>query len=66
MIMLWSGLVVASYIVVYQFKLTGIWEDSWVSMGIEYLPLGVFLIKSFWTHLFSKGGGTPNPNVPPL
>ncbi len=54
MIMLWSGLVVVGYIVVYRFKLTGTWQDSWVSMGIEYLPLGIFLMKSFWTHLFSK------------
>ena len=31
LIVTWSGLVVSGYIVVYQFKLTGTWKDSWVS-----------------------------------
>ena len=41
LIVTWSGLVVSGYIVVYQFKLTGTWKDSWVSMGIEYIPLAI-------------------------
>lgn len=47
LVVLWSGLVVVSYIVVYQFKLTGTWKDSWLVMILEYLPLVVLLIIYF-------------------
>jgi hypothetical protein len=43
-VVLWSGLVIFSYIVVYDFKLTGTWEDSWFLMGIEYLPLVILFV----------------------
>jgi hypothetical protein len=33
-----------SDIVVYDFKLTGTWQDSWLLMAIEYLPLVILLI----------------------
>jgi hypothetical protein len=38
-VMLWSGTVIFAYIVVYQYKLTGVWVDSWWVMALEYLPL---------------------------
>jgi hypothetical protein len=47
LVICWSGLVVVSYIVVYRFKLTGTWKDSWLIMIMEYLPLVVLLIINF-------------------
>lgn len=43
-VVIWSGLVIFSYIVVYEFKLAGTWKDSWFLMVIEYLPLLILLI----------------------
>jgi hypothetical protein len=43
-VVIWSGLVIFSYIVVYDFKLTGTWKDSWFLMAIEYLPLLILLV----------------------
>lgn len=36
---LWSGLVIVSYTVVYRFKLTGDWTDSWLQLVLQYTPL---------------------------
>jgi len=47
-VVLWSGLVIVSYIVVYDFKLTGTWQDSWFLMGIEYLPLVILLVIQWY------------------
>jgi hypothetical protein len=47
-VVLWSGLVIFSYIVVYDFKLTGTWKDSWFLMGIEYLPLVILLVIQWY------------------
>jgi hypothetical protein len=47
-VVLWSGLVISSYIVVYDFKLTGTWKDSWFLLGIEYLPLVVLLLIQWY------------------
>jgi hypothetical protein len=44
----WSGLVIFSYIVVYDFKLTGTWKDSWFLMGLEYLPLVIVLVIQWY------------------
>lgn len=38
-VILWSGLVIVSYSVVYRFKLTGDWNDSWLQLLVQYLPL---------------------------
>jgi len=43
----WSGVVVVGYIVVYRFKLTGQWNDSWLIMAIEYLPPAALVIINF-------------------
>jgi hypothetical protein len=43
-IMLWSGLAVTTYFVVYRFKTTGIWEDSWLIMTVEYLPVALLAL----------------------
>jgi hypothetical protein len=51
-VMGWSGMVAFAYIVVYQYKLTGTWVDSWFVMTIEYLPL---LILSIVTQPGPKG-----------
>jgi alpha-1,6-mannosyltransferase len=62
MIVLWSGLVVSGYIVVYQFKATGTWRESWVSLSIEYIPLAIlalfFCLRRVRT-LLKKGPDTP-------
>jgi alpha-1,6-mannosyltransferase len=46
-VVFWSGFVVISYIVVYRFKLTGTWKDSWFIMFIEYFPLVILFINNF-------------------
>jgi hypothetical protein len=43
-IILWSGTVIAAYTVVYQFKLNGVWKDSWLIMAIEYVPVILLLV----------------------
>ncbi len=45
-VMWWSVLVVCSYGVVYRFKLTGVWRDSWWLMALEYVPLVLLLLLS--------------------
>ncbi len=49
-VMCWSGLVVVTYWVVYQFKLTGIWSDSWLLMAVEYLPLLFLALRQKLSH----------------
>ncbi|MCP4157395.1 MAG: DUF2029 domain-containing protein [bacterium] len=44
-VFLWSGLVILSYTVVYQFKLTGVWQDSPIQLALQYTPLLVLIIK---------------------
>lgn len=41
---LWSGLIVVSYMVVYRFKAEGIWQDSWWLMAMEYIPLAILVV----------------------
>lgn len=53
-VVLWSGLIVISYVVVYRYKLTGVWEDSWLLMSLEYLPLLAFLIFSRFNYFSSS------------
>ena len=53
-IVLWSALVVSSYIVVFQFKLTGAWKDSWLAMGIEYIPLAILAFFSYRRQVAGK------------
>jgi hypothetical protein len=53
-VVLWSGLVIFSYIVVYDFKLTGTWKDSWFLMGIEYLPLVILLAIQWYRGRLNK------------
>ncbi|MGD2090172.1 MAG: hypothetical protein PVH61_28605 [Candidatus Aminicenantes bacterium] len=53
-IVLWSGLVIFSYIVVYDFKLTGTWKDSWFLLGIEYLPLVILLVIQWYRGRLKK------------
>lgn len=50
-VMAWSGTVVITYVIVYQYKLTGIWKDSWWVMSFEYIPL---LVLSVWPLIKSK------------
>ena len=38
-VILWSGLVIVSYTVVYRFKLTGDWTNSWPQLAVQYTPL---------------------------
>ncbi|MCP4213278.1 MAG: hypothetical protein GY765_01420, partial [bacterium] len=45
-VVLWSGLVIVSYTVVYHFKLTGEWHDSPYQLALQYLPLLVLLIAA--------------------
>ncbi len=49
-VILWSGLIVVAYMVVYQYKLTGVWHDSWIILTIEYLPLLVAIGWEYWHH----------------
>ena len=53
-IVIWSGLVIFSYIVVYEFKLTGTWKDSWFLMAIEYLPLLILLVIHWYRGRLKK------------
>ncbi|MCP5054227.1 MAG: DUF2029 domain-containing protein [bacterium] len=46
-VILWSGLVFTAYAVVYQYKTTGVWEDSWLIMTIQYLPVAVMWMINF-------------------
>lgn len=45
-VVLWSGLIIISYGVVYRFRLSGVWQDSWLLMSLEYIPLLVFVLFS--------------------
>ncbi len=54
----WSGLVIFSYIVVYNFKLTGTWKDSWFLLGIEYLPLIILLVIQWYRGRLTKSTAT--------
>jgi hypothetical protein len=50
----WTGLIVLSYFVVYRFKLSGIWEDNWMTMVLQYTPL---LAMFFYFRIKSKISG---------
>jgi len=41
---LWSGLVIVSYVVVYRFKITGDWTDSWLQLVLQYTSLLIFAV----------------------
>jgi len=52
----WSWLIILSYIIVYRYKVTGVWQDSWIIMAMEYLPLLFILILPHFRLQFKKEG----------
>jgi len=47
-VILWSGLVILSYTVVYRFKLTGEWTHSWLQLVLQYTPLLILVLIPFF------------------
>ncbi len=47
-VILWSGVVILSYTVVYRFKLTGEWTDSWIQLVLQYTPLLILALIPFF------------------
>jgi hypothetical protein len=52
------GLTNLSNIVVYRYRLTGVWEDSWVLVALEYLPFTILFLGEVVRREWLKGSAT--------